>query len=209
LIISYELGNSLYINLTNRCSNACEFCLRNGEKDLGAEHWNTDGDLSGASALWLEREPDVDEIIADLRTRELSKYDEVVFCGFGEPFTRFDDCAAVANRLKRCGVKIRVNTNGQANLIHGRDVTGEMVGLFDVVSISLNGKNAEEYQRVCHSDYGEAAYDALLDFGQKCAEKGMKTVFTVVDLMSEEDIKLCGEIAAAHGGTLRVRKYIE
>ncbi len=207
MTISYELGNSLYINLTNRCSNACEFCLRDGTggSDSG---WETSADLSGTEALWLKREPSVDEIIGDLQQRDLEGYDEVVFCGFGEPFMRFDECVAVAKWLKGRVKKIRVNTNGQANLIHGRDVTGEMAGLFDVVSISLNAKNAELYEAVCHSDFGEAAYDALLDFGQKCAEKGIETVFTVVDLLPEEDIRACEKIANSRGGKLRIRKYI-
>lgn len=208
MIISYELGNSLYINLTNRCSNACDFCLRGGKSNVDSEKWETSHDLSGTSELWLDYEPSVSEIIDDLKKRDLKKYGEVVFCGFGEPFMRFEECVEVAKWLKTQNVKVRVNTNGQAALIHGRDVTGEMVGLFDIVSISLNNKNAREYNDVCHSDYGEAAYDALLDFGQKCAEMGIETVFTVVDLLPKEDIERCGEIANSRGAKLRVRKYI-
>lgn len=210
MIISYELGNSLYINLTNRCSNACEFCLRSGTSNVESKEWETSDDLSGANELWLDHEPSVDEIINDIKKRDLNKYDEVVFCGFGEPFMRFDDCVEVAKWLKSQSkdVKVRVNTNGQANLIHQRDVTDEMVGLFDVVSISLNNKNPLEYNNICHSDFGQKAYDALLQFGQKCASKGIETVFTVVDLLPLEDIEKCKQIANAHGGKLRIRKYI-
>ncbi|OQB14704.1 MAG: 7-carboxy-7-deazaguanine synthase [Firmicutes bacterium ADurb.Bin193] len=208
MIISYELGNSLYINLTNRCSNACDFCLRCAKPKQVKPVWVTSADLSGAEEFWLEREPSVSEIIDDLKRRDLKKYHEVVFCGFGEPFMRFDECVEVAKWLKTQGVKIRVNTNGQANLIHGRDVTGEMAGLFDTVSISLNNKNAEEYNNICHSDYGEEAYNALLEFGEKCAARGIKTVFTVVDILPPEDIQKCREIAESRGGTLRIRKYI-
>lgn len=208
LIISYELGNSLYINLTNRCSNACDFCLRSGKNDIESDKWESSEDLSGTNELWLDHEPSVEEIIEDLKKRELKKYSEVVFCGFGEPFMRFDDCVDVAKWLKTQDVNVRVNTNGQANLIHGRDVTGEMVGLFDIVSISLNNKNAQEYNSVCHSDFGETAYEALLEFGQKCSEKGMETIFTVVDILPQKDIERCKEIANSRGGKLRIRKYI-
>lgn len=210
LMISYELGNSLYINLTNRCSNACEFCIRaGGSKNIDPDNWKTDADLRGTNELWLDYEPFVDEIIADLGKWDLSKYKEVVFCGFGEPFMRFDDCLEVAKWLKEQDIRVRVNTNGQANLIHSRDVTNEMVGLFDVVSISLNNKNATEYEQVCHSDYGESAFEALLDFGKKCSEKGIETIFSVVDILPPEDIEACRALAESHGGKLRVRNLIE
>ena len=211
MIITYELENSLYINLTNRCSNACEFCLRSsqkGEDILDSKRWQTSADLSGTNELWLDREPTVDVIIDDLKRRNLAKYNEVVFCGFGEPFMRFDDCKEVAKWLKTQNIKIRVNTNGQANLINNRDVTTEMVGLFDTVSISLNNKNAEEYENLCHSDYGTEAYNELLCFGEKCAKLGMDVVFTVVDILPAEDIEACKILANSRGAKLRIRKYI-
>jgi len=210
LIITYELGDSLYINLTNRCSNACSFCLRGEQKadTVPSDMWQTSADLSGASELWLHREPSTDEVIDNLKKRDLQKYKEVVFCGFGEPFMRFDDCKTVAKWLKQNNVKVRVNTNGQANLIFERDVTPEMAGLFDVVSISLNNKNAQEYQELCNSDYGESAYDALLDFGEKCAKLGIETIFTVVDILPKEDIEICKQLANSRGAKLRIRKYI-
>lgn len=211
MIITYELENSLYINLTNRCSNACEFCLRTSQKNdeqLDSKRWQTSADLSGTNELWLDKEPTVDDIIDDLKKRDLAWYKEVVFCGFGEPFMRFDDCKEVAKWLKAQNIKVRVNTNGQANLINNRDVTVEMVGLFDTVSISLNNKNAEEYENICHSDYGKVAYNALLGFGEKCAKLGIEVVFTVVDLLPAEDIEACKILANSRGAKLRIRKYI-
>ena len=212
MIISYNLGNSLYINMTNRCSNSCDFCLR-ASKDhetVESERWKTSDDLSGTNELWLDHEPTVAEVIADLEKRDLASFDEVVFCGFGEPFMRFYDCLEVAKWLRTKYVKsIRVNTNGQANLICKKDVTPDMKGLFDVVSISLNNKNKQEYQAQCHSDYGEAAYDALLDFGEKCAKLGMRTIFSIVDILPKEDIEACREIAKQHGCELRVREFIK
>lgn len=212
MIISYNLGNSLYINMTNRCSNSCDFCLRasKGQTAVDSSRWETSDDLSGTSELWLDHEPTVEEIINDLKKRKLSSYDEVVFCGFGEPFMRFYDCCEVAKWLRTQNVKsIRVNTNGQANLIFNKDVTGDMRGLFDVVSISLNNKNKEEYQKQCHSKFGEAAYDALLDFGEKTASLGIRTIFSIVDILPAEDIEACREIANLRGCELRVREYIK
>jgi len=211
LIISYELENSLYINLTNRCSNLCDFCLRTAKKSderLDSKMWQTSADLSGTNELWLEAEPTVDEIINDIKKRDLTKYKEVVFCGFGEPFMRFDVCKQVASWLKTKNVKVRVNTNGQANLINNRDVTSEMEGLFDTVSISLNSKNAEEYENICHSDYGKDAFYALLSFGEKCAKLGIEVIFTVVDILPAEDIEACRRLANSRGAKLRIRKYI-
>ena len=211
MIITYELEDSLYINLTNRCSNSCEFCLRTSQKSdkvLDSKRWQTSADLSGTNELWLDTEPTVDEIIADIKKRDLTKYKEVVFCGFGEPFMRFDECKEVAKHLKAQNIKVRVNTNGQANLINNRDVTAEMVGLFDTVSISLNNKNAEEYENICHSDYGKQAYNELLNFGEKCAKLGIEVIFTVVDILPAEDIEACKILANSRGAKLRIRKYI-
>jgi len=211
LIITYELEDSLYINLTNRCSNSCEFCLRTSQKGdevLDSKRWQTSADLSGTNELWLDREPTVDEIIDDIKKRDLAKYKEVVFCGFGEPFMRFDVCKEVAKYLKAQNAKVRVNTNGQANLINNRDVTTEMIGLFDTVSISLNNKNAEEYENICHSDYGKQAYNELLSFGEKCAKLGIEVIFTVVDILPAEDIEACKILANSRGAKLRIRKYI-
>lgn len=211
MIITYELGSKLYINLTNRCSNSCDFCLRTAKANsFTHEEWQSDRDLGGVeSELWLDREPSVEEIIESLESRNLYTYEEIVFCGFGEPTERIDECIEVAKWLKTKNLKVRLNTNGQANLIHGRDVTPQMEGLFDVVSISLNNKNAKEYQQVCHSEFGEKAFDELISFGAKCVKLGMEVVFSVVDLLPDEDIEQCGKIAERNGAKLRVREYIE
>ncbi len=200
MTITYELGNSLYVNITNRCSNACGFCLR-------SKHDN----VNGRDDLWLEREPTIDEIKADFVKRNLSKYDAVVFCGFGEPTERFDDMITIAKWLKANNdVQIRVNTNGQGNLINGRDVTPELRGAIDIVSISLNAPTAEAYQKICHSRYGEAAFEALREFARKAKPYVKDVVFSVVDkTMPDADIELCRQIAEKTGVNFRVREYIE
>lgn len=201
MTITYELGDSLYVNLTNKCSNDCDFCVRNAHDNV-----------NGRDNLWLEREPSLDEIKSDFEKRDLSKYSSVVFCGFGEPFMRFDIMLETAKWLKATysDIKIRINTNGQGNLIEERDVTPELNGLIDCISISLNAENAEKYQAVCHSEYGEAAYEKILEFATLAKRYVPKVVFTVVEVvMPPEAIEECRKIAEKCGVSFRVREYIE
>ena len=122
---TYEIGNNLYINLTSRCTNACTFCVRNDKADYFGHK------------LWLAREPAAEEVIARLPA-DIGRYGEYVFCGFGEPTIRLDALLAVANEIRRRGGTTRLNTNGQANMIHRRDVTGELAGAVDKINVSLN-----------------------------------------------------------------------
>ena len=200
MTITYELGNSLYVNITNRCSNACTFCVRN-------EH---DG-VNGKDNLWLDREPDIDEIKADFEKRDFSKYDAVVFCGYGEPMMRADIVIETAKWLKEKYpyIKIRINTNGQANLIYGRDITPELEGVVDTISISLNAENAEKYQKLCISRFGEAAFDGLIEFARLAKRYVPQVVFSVVDIMPQDEIENCRKIAEECGVSFRVREFIE
>lgn len=200
MTITYELGNSLYVNITNRCSNACTFCVRN-------EH---DG-VNGKDNLWLDREPDIDEIKADFEKRDLSKYDAVVFCGYGEPMMRADIVIETAKWLKEKYpyIKIRINTNGQANLIYGRDITPKLEGVVDTISISLNAENAEKYQKLCISRFGEAAFDGLIEFARLAKRYVPQVVFSVVDIMPQDEIENCRKIAEECGVSFRVREFIE
>ncbi len=201
MTITYELQDSLYVNLTNRCSNACTFCVRNKHNSV-----------NGKDDLWLDREPTIEEIKADFQRRDLKKYKAVVFCGYGEPTIRFDEMIAVAKWLKEenPNLPIRINTNGQANLIHGRDVTPFLKGCIDCVSISLNAENAEKYQELCISEFGgEAAFTGLQDFAKKAKAYVPEVVFSVVDIMSNEEIEACRKIAKACGVSFRVRSFIE
>ena len=201
MTITYEYYQSLYVNLTNRCSNACTFCVRNKHDDV-----------NGKDNLWLEREPSLNEIKADFEERDLSKYDSVVFCGYGEPTMRFDDLIVIAKWLKekRKDLPIRINTNGQANLICKRDVTPEMAGCIDCVSISLNAENPEKYQKLCRSEFGgETAFSGILDFASRAAKYVPEVVFTVVDIMPEAEIEACRKIAKECGVKFRVREFIQ
>jgi Pyruvate-formate lyase-activating enzyme len=199
MTVAYEVGNALYLNITNRCTNNCSFCVR--YKPQGA------GVLSEMN-LWLEREPSVDEVIKDIQKRAISKYKELVFCGYGEPMVRTDDIIEICRNLKeKYSIPIRINTNGQANLIYGRDIAPRLEGLIDSVSISLNAKNKENYQSVCQSIFGDAAFDAVLDFAARCKKYVPKVTLSVVDFIPGEDIQICREIAQNIGVEFRVRQF--
>lgn len=191
--ISYEAFGGLYLNITNRCSGDCTFCIRNF----------TDG-VYGYK-LWLSREPPEEEIISELASLDLKKYKEVVFTGFGEPTCRFDTVLSVTKWLYERGMSVRLDTNGHAALLHpGRDVVAELkaAGL-DAVSVSLNAESAEKYDRICRPAF-EGAWQALLDFTREAVKAGIRARMTVVG-DTGADIEKCREIAAGIGASFKVR----
>lgn len=197
MTITYELGKSLYVNITNRCSNACTFCIRKDEPTV-----------NGVDDLWLEREPTEKEILKDILKRSLSQYDELVFCGYGEPSYRLDEICRIAKAVKKVyPIKTRLNTNGHGNLIFKKDMTPQLAGAIDTVSISLNAKNKVEYDELCRPIF-EEAFDALLDFGRR-AKEFTNVVFTIINILPEEDQEACRKICASVGANLRVRTYID
>ena len=191
----YKYGDKTYINLTNRCNNNCDFCIRkNGEGLAG-------------NRLWLKREPEAVDVINALKSMKHVS-DEVVFCGYGEPTMRLEVLREVAEYLKKQGKRVRLNTNGLASAYYGRDIVPEIKDTVDTVSISLNEASAEKYDAVCHSIYGSKAYGYMLDFAEKCVKAGMDTALTVVDVIAPEDIETCRRTAESIGARLRVRKFI-
>ena len=199
MTITYEVDGALYVNITNRCSNRCDFCIRN----------NGDG-AYGSNSLWLNREPTCEEIYASIVESDPTRYSELVFCGYGEPTERLTDLIHVAKLVKeKYSVKIRINTNGHSSLIHGCDTAPMYKDVIDTVSISLNAPNAKGYNKICHSIFGEAAYNGLLDFAKRVKEYVPTVVLTVVDVsLTVEEIEECKRIAVSVGVPLRVRKYI-
>ena len=193
-VFTYQLNNSLYINLTNRCTNACEFCIRGYNDGVNGYY------------LWLDREPTAQEVIDQIP--DPKKYDEIVFCGFGEPTIRLDELKTIASYVKKNGGKVRINTNGHGSLYHGRNVAPELKGLADTVSISLNAPDAKKYQQICHCQYGEKGFEAMLDFALECGKVIPMVVLSVVDTLPEQDIEACRLLAQKAGVTLRVRKMI-
>jgi TatD DNase family protein len=193
--IAYPIRKSLYLNVTNRCSNRCIFCSRE-TKPLVKGH-----------DLTLEREPTAQELLA--AAGDVSGYDEVVFCGFGEPLLRWDVVREVACELKRRGVRIRINTNGQARLFLGRDILPEMTGIVDALSVSLNAADAADYARVCRPEGGEGAYAAVKEFIRE-ARRFVPSVTASVVALPGLDIDACRRIAEdALGVAFRVRPLNE
>lgn len=196
-IIAYPIGDSLYLNLTNRCTNACTFCVRTTtESGMGYD-------------LWIDKEPTAEEMVADIKAKGIENYKELVLCGYGEPTERFDDMIEVVRQIKAyCPVKVRLNTNGHANLIAEQDVTGKMEGLIDIVSISLNAPDAKRYNEICRCQYGEEGFYAMLDFAKKAKAFVPEVILSVVDVMDKDDIEACRKIAEDIGVKFRVREFI-
>ena len=160
--------------------------------------------------LWLENEPTLEEIIEDIDHFGPDNYDEVVFCGYGEPTMRLEELLAAAKHIKTCyHVPVRINTNGQADLMYAEPVPPKFLGLIDTVSISLNAKNAAEYQALCQSVYGEESFDALIQFAKDCTKYVPQVIMSVVDVLPAEDIAVCRQLAEEAGASLRVRTLIE
>ncbi len=200
MTITYQVYNGIYVNMTNRCPCACTFCLRH----------NADG-VYGSDSLWLEREPTVDEVCKSLDGWDLSKYSEVVFCGYGEPTERLDDLLEVAAYIKsKSNIPIRINTNGLADLIWKENTAPKLAGLIDVVSISLNATNKEDYFKVVRPKFGIQSYDAMLRFTKECVAYVPKVIMTVVDVVtSPEEQARSREICEKLGAALRIRPYEE
>ena len=200
MTILYEVHNGLYVNLTNRCSCACTFCVR-----------QTDDSVGKSDTLWLEHEPTFEEVMAAFDDFDMSKYEELVFCGFGEPTEAFDTLKRVAAEAKhRWNIPVRVNTNGQGSLINERDIAPEFEGIVDTVSISLNTPNAEEYLKLTRSRYKEQAFPAMLEFAREVKKYVpnvvMSTVGTTITHEEEEQCQtLCNEL----GVTYRIRPWID
>lgn len=198
MTITYPVKNGIYVNMTNRCPCACTFCLRhNGEGVFGSE------------PLWLDREPTVREVCDSIDEWELTKYDELVFCGYGEPTERLDDLLAVAKYVKgKCDIKIRVNTNGLADLIHGEKTAYKLEGLVDTVSVSLNATNRETYYELVRPKFGMESYEAMLAYTKDCTDYVPNVVMTVVDVVTTPEEQMqCRKICESVGATLRVRPY--
>lgn len=191
----YELDGNLYINLTNRCSNACTFCVRNGH----------DGYFG--NKLWLKKEPAAADVLNAVDYGK--KYNQVVFCGFGEPTEKIDVLTEVAKELKKKGYTVRLNTNGQGNLINGRDITAELAGCVDIVNVSLNASSADKYCSLCKPRYGADAFDALLSFAENCRDRGINTNLSIVDVIGKDEVAACKKLAKEHNLPLRIREYIE
>ncbi len=196
--IFYDLNGSLYANITNKCPCACRFCLRNNGDSVG-----------GNDSLWLEHEPTIDEIKSAFDEVDKSKYNEVVFCGYGEPMERASDLIEVAKYIKeKSDLRIRINTNGLVLLMHPTFELSSMEGLIDSLSISLNASDPEKYYYITNSKFGLPSYNSMLSFAVSASAFVSNVVFTIVGVVDEEEVNACKERAADLGIPLKIRSYI-
>jgi TatD DNase family protein len=197
--IAYEYRpGSLYLNVTNRCSNDCGFCVRQGP-----------GFSLAGFDMRLAREPSAAEVleaIEEAAAERAAPFHEVVFCGFGEPTYRLDLISEVGRALREQHQWVRLNTNGQAALIAGRDPLPDLEGAVDCVSISMNAPDALTYEALCRPTFGQAAYPAVRAFAEACVGRFPEVVLTVVGFtLSDEDIDRSEAVAERLGAEFRVR----
>jgi len=192
--IAYKIRNSLYLNITNRCSNRCTFCAKFDDFTVKGHH------------LLLKQEPSVKTVLAAIGNR--SDFDEIVFCGYGEPLIRLDLIKEVAAELKKRGHRIRINTDGQANLVHGRNILPELAGIIDTISVSLNSADPEQYQQLCQTPFKDDGFKAVCDF-LRAAPSFIPTVIATAVTLPEVDIEAVKSLAAELGVSFREREYAE
>jgi TatD DNase family protein len=192
--VAYQIRNALYLNITNRCTNSCVFCPK------------FDDFVVKGHELRLDHEPDLEELKAAIG--DPRDYDEIVFCGYGEPLLRLDLILELATWLKQQQVRIRINTDGQANLVHGRNILPELSGKVDAISVSLNASNAEQYQQICHSKFPDQGFQAVKEF-LKLASASIPEVIATAVSYPGIDIEACRKIAEELGVEFRAREYNE
>ncbi len=200
MTILYKVGNNLYVNLTNRCPCSCTFCIRQGGDSVYEE----------TEPLWLEHEPTFDEVKDAFAKQDMAQYNEVVFCGYGEPTEALDTLLATAEWVKATYRKpTRLDTNGLGNLVNGRDITPLLKGKFDTVSISLNSSNSEIYLERVRPKYNAASYPAMQEFARNAAKYVPNVVLTTVSsTISKEDEAACAELCRQLGVKYRIREYV-
>ena len=192
--IAYTIRNSLYLNITNRCSNHCSFCPK------------FDDFIVKGHLLRLDHEPTSGEVLAAIG--DPTRYDEVVFCGYGEPLIRLDLVKKVAQELKQKGVTVRINTDGQANLVHGRNILPELAGLVDCISVSLNAADAATYANLCNTPFSAAGFEGICDFLREAPRHIPQVIATAVTVPGL-DIEAVERLTASLGVAFRRREYAE
>lgn len=189
--ITYPIRDSLYLNITNECTNECEFCVRYYTPFVKGHN------------LKLVNEPTLEEILNAVG--DVRRYKEVVFCGYGEPTTRLEVIKAVSKELKKDGVRVRLVTNGHGDLINSRPIVKELLGLVDKVSVSLNLDTKDRYNKICKPKFGTDTYKKVLDFAKDCIRNNIETEITCLDL-PDVDVGRCERLAKDLGASFRLRR---
>lgn len=198
--ITYEHGKNLYINLTNKCPNRCDFCLRN----------NSSGSIYAKNLWYQNGEPTKEEILDELLLRNLNLYHAIVFCGYGEPACRWADMMWLCDEIRKTGSHfIRINTNGLSDLINGRSTAPELDGRVDAVSVSLNASTPAGYDAICKSKFGLEALPAIVRFTATAVLNVPHVRMTVVDSLPPKEIEACKRICEKIGADFVVREHIQ
>ena len=194
----YVLDGNIYLNLTNKCSNGCDFCVRNERTSYYGNY------------LWLQKgDPTAQQVIAQINALgDLKRFKEAVFCGFGEPTYRMEVMTELADFFHEKEIPTRLNTNGQGSLINKRDIVPDLVGKIDLVNVSLNASCYEKYQKICRSQFREAGFDGMIEFAKACKRQGVNVRFSVVDCIGEDEVEACKHVAAKVNVPLYIRNYI-
>jgi TatD DNase family protein len=194
--VSYKIRNSLYLNLTQRCTADCSFCTR-----------LTRPVVQGYN-LKLDREPTAKEVWESIDN--VKSYDEIVFCGFGEPTLRLDVIKEVAKKIKDAGGRVRLNTNGHGNVINKRNILPELSGLIDEISVSLNTDTSEAYDEICRPlpMFRNSIYAKIKEFIAEAKTHIPEVQATIVTHQKDVDEKQCEDIVNKEFGVkYRARRY--
>ncbi len=191
-VLVYTIRDRLYINLTSRCTAHCVFCGRESAP------------IASGYDLHLEREHSAAEYLDAVG--EPRRYAEIIFCGFGEPTLRLAELTEIGRTLKACGTRLRMNTNGHGNLIHGRDIAPDLSGFLDEVSVSIDAGDAATYQKIVRPDFGEGSFQAVVEFVRSCVGRIPRVTLTAVDLPNL-DLEPIKRLARDLGVEFRAREY--
>lgn len=187
----YQIGNNLYINLTDRCTLTCGFCPKhNGCTDVKGHQ------------LYLSRRPEAADIIAQIK--DPTAYDEIVFCGYGEPTLRLKQLLEIAHWVKQNAGNTRLNTDGLGNKFHKRNIVPELAECIDGLSISLNAQDAATYQHHCAPALKDS-FQAVLDFIEEAARHISPVYASAIDGLEGVDINACRRLVEDRGAIFRRR----
>jgi len=190
--IVYRLGDALYVNLTIRCNADCVFCDRKGEAVIKGHN------------LHIDQEPSVQEVQQAIG--DPAAFDEIVFCGYGEPTIRLPELKEIAAWVKERGGRTRLNTDGHGSLIHKRDIIPELVGLLDAVSISLNSADPVQYGELMRVDPA-VCFPAMLGFAREAVKLLPRVVMTIVDIPEVDAARARRLIEEDIGAIFHTRTY--
>ncbi len=192
LSFTYQIGNSLYVNVTNRCNADCVFCDRKGLAVISGYNLK----------MKKSEEPDASVYINEIG--DPKRFKEIVFCGYGEPTIRWDVVKEVAMYVKENGGHTRMNTDGHGNYINKRDITPELKNTIDTVSISLNSTDPEQYAKLMRVD--PKMHAEMIDFAKK-AKNYTDVVLSIVGISAVDTEAAKKFVTEEIGVKFREREY--